>query len=71
MWCETINNFLANHGILMQMFLHDIVLSCALIAFCVGVFLGWVFTEVRDGVTWKENIIQPWPYKKDIPWPTT
>jgi len=64
MWCETVNNFLANHGILMENFLQNVVISCALVTFLAGMFLGWVVTEIRDGVTWKENIIQPWPITK-------
>ena len=55
MWCETVNNFLANHGILMEMFLKDMVLACAMLTFLGGMLLGWVVTEIRDrnSVTWK------------------
>lgn len=64
MWCGTVNNFLANHGILMEMFLQDIVRTFALIAFLGGLFLGWLVKECKDGTIWKENIIQPWPIVK-------
>jgi len=65
MWCETINNFLANHGILMERFLQDMVLTCALITFCVGMFLGWLVVEIRDGITWRAYT--PWPKTKTKP----
>jgi len=54
---KLIDNFLANHGILMEMFLKDMVLACGLIAFLGGLFLGWVITEIRSGITWKAPLV--------------
>lgn len=53
---EFINSFLANHGILMEMFLQDMVRMCGAVAFFGGIFLGYLITETKGGVTWKDAL---------------
>ncbi len=58
----------------MEMFLQDMVKTCALMALLSGMFLGWLITETKDGKTWKAplwydgkkwRVIQPPEMERD------
>jgi hypothetical protein len=57
--------FLANCGLMWEQTLRTLAFMLGTLGFLVGLFLGWLVTECRDGITWRAYT--PWPKTKTKP----